>query len=208
MISIVIPTVPGREEFYERCVKAYREHTSGEYEIVTEYDHPSVGLAWQAGAEKCRGDYIHLTADDIEPRPGWHAPAVEAVRLGFIPAPQVYDPSGMPQSHPLPGVVSPDWSPVQMSALPFCSRPQWEKIAPLLVCHYYTDDFFSWRAAQAGWRSRLRTGYSFTHWWAQHRRGAGMSEPERMRHDAGLYQEARRRVEAGQWTEPWPEAGR
>lgn len=208
-ISVIVPTVQGREDHLVRCTEAYTRLAEGNYdlELIVEHDHRSCGLGWQAGAEKSHGDFIHLTDDDIEPRPGWHAPAIEAVRQGFIPAPQVYDPAGYPQSHPQVGVVSPDWTTVHMSALPFCSRAQWEKIAPLCTIHYFSDDFFSVRAHQAGWRPRLRTGYAFTHWWAQVKRGAGMSEPDRMRNDQALFQEALRRVAAGQWTEPWPADG-
>lgn len=209
-ISVIVPTVDGREDHLERCVTAYHTLAPGNYqlELLIERNHRSCGLAWQAGAERSRtGDFIHLTDDDIEPRPDWHAPAIEAVERGFIPAPQVYDPNGYPQSHPCVGSVAPDWTPVHMSALPFCSRQQWEKITPLMTSHYFTDDFFSFRANQAGWMPRLRIGYAFTHWWATVRRGAGMSEPDRMRNDQALYQEAIRRVYSGQWTEPWPADG-
>jgi hypothetical protein len=139
VISVIIPTVEGREDYLERCVKAYTAHAGGGYELdlIIEHDHPSCGAGWQAGLARARGEYIHLSDDDIEPQPGWHVPAIEAVRLGFLPAPQVCDPNGHPQSHPQEGVFSPDWTPVHQSALPFASREQTEKIAPLLTCHYY-----------------------------------------------------------------------
>jgi hypothetical protein len=208
VISVIIPTVDGREDHFERCWQAYRDCAGGAYELnlIIERNHPTCGAAWQAGLDRAstRARYFHFTCDDIEPHPGWAQPAVEAADLGFLPAPQVYAPDGYPQSCPQVGVVGRDWAEVSMTALPFVSRAQLEKIVPLLTCHYYTDDWFSYRGSRQGWRSRLRTGYSFTHHWAQHLRGAGMTEGGRMQYDELLFQQARKMVEAGQWTEPWP----
>jgi hypothetical protein len=209
VISVIIPTVTGREDHFTRCISAYGTCSQGAYDLqlVVERDHPSCGAAWQAGLERAKGDYIHLTCDDIEPLPGWHVPAIEAVENGFLPAPQVYDPNGVPQSHPQPGVVGMDWAPVHMSALPFCSAGQMEKIAPLMTAHYFTDDFFSYRGIRQGWQCKLRVHYAFRHHWAQHRRGAGMSEAARMQLDQSYYIRAMEMVLAGQWNAPWPPNG-
>lgn len=209
VISVIIPTIPGREDYLAKCVAAYTACADGNYDLdlIIEHEHPSCGAGWQAGLARAGGQYIHLSDDDIVPEPGWHSPAIETVKLGLLPAPLVCDPNGYPQSHPQEGVFAPDWTPVHMAALPFASAAQMGKIAPLLCCHYFTDDFVSWRGARAGWPTVLRSGYRFTHWWAQAGRGAGMTQEQRMVHDRGLYEEARRRVEAGQWTEPWPPNG-
>src|SRR5271156_4394206 len=181
-ISVIIPTVTGREASYARCLAGYVSNAPGSYEleVVKVLDLPSCGLGWQAGWERCAGDYVHLTCDDIEPRPGWHAPAIEAVERGFLPAPQVYGPGGDPQSLPFwGGGPGPDWTPVAMSALPFASRRQMGRIAPLMTAHYFTDNFFSFRGIRAGWQVKLRPGYCFTHYWEQHKRGAGVPETVR-----------------------------
>ena len=47
-------------------------------------------------------------------------------------------------------------------------------------------------------------GYAFLHHWAQHRRGAGMTQDERQAHDRDLYAQACAMVQAGEWREPWP----
>ncbi len=170
-----------------------------------EHDRPTCGLGWHMGAKRATGDYLHFTCDDIEPSAGWWEPAIEAVEAGYIPAPQVYGADGMPQSHPVWGQASPDWSQVYMTSLPFVSREQFAAIVPLLTCHYFTDDWFSFRAERAGWPTRLRAGYAFTHHWASVKRGAQCgSEAACMVNDEQLYQQARRMVEAGEWTEPWP----
>jgi hypothetical protein len=207
LISVIIPTVTGREDHYRRCFDGYWDQTANDLQMISELNHASCGLAWQAGLARATGDYIHLTCDDIVPNQGWDLPAIEAVDAGYLPAPQVCDPSGYPQSHPQVGVLGADWAPVYMSALPFASAAQMEKIVPLLTTHYFSDDWVSWRGQRAGWPVRLRSGYAFTHHWAQHRRGAGMSEADRMNHDRILYHQAQTMADAGQWTEPWPTEG-
>lgn len=209
-ISIIIPTVTGREDHLERCILAYTRLAEDAYtpEVIIEHNHPTCGLAWQAGWEKSTGDYIHLTDDDIEPRLGWHQPALNAVNRGYLPAPLVFDPSGTPRSWPVVGQIGEDWEPVHMSALPFASREQMEKIAPLFTAHYYTDDFFSTRGIMAGYPCVLRTGYVFTHWYAQVKRGAGMSESDRMSLDKQLYNQAMEMVKVGKWNQPWPPDGK
>lgn len=212
VISVVIPTVDGRESYFEQCWRAYARHAEQdgyELDLVTERNHPTCGMAWHYGLSRVslRAQYIHLTCDDIVPRPEWHHQAVEAADQGFLPAPQVYDPNGVPQSHPQPGVAGQDWTAVHMSALPFASVRQMEKIVPLFTAHYFTDDFFSWRGQRAGYPCRLRTGYAFTHYWAQHKRGAGMTENERMAYDHGLFRMAQQMVEEGKWNGPWPAGG-
>lgn len=209
VISVIIPTIEGREAYLDKCVAAYTSHAEGNYELdlIIEHDHPSCGAGWQAGLERAKGEFIHLSDDDIEPLPGWHAPAVEAARLGFLPAPQVCDPNGYPQSRPEEGKFGADWTPVDMSSLPFATAAQVEKIAPLMTCHYFTDDWFSWRGAQAGWPTVLRAEYRFRHWWAQTKRGAGMTQEQRMEHDRALFKKAMAMAEAGHWNAPWPPNG-
>ncbi len=215
LISVVIPTVPGREVILDRVLAAYGTEVQGrsffahaDLEVIVERGHPTVGCAWQAGAEKATGDYIHLGNDDCEPHPCWWEPAVEACEAGFIPSPMVYDPNGFPQGLPEWGKIAPDWTPVHCAMIPFMSREQWEKIRPLALIHYSSDNFFTYRADRAGYPCRLRTGYSFVHHGASPGRGAGMSEAARMAHDEPLYWMAVNKAEAGQWTEPWPPGGR
>lgn len=206
LISVVLPTITGREDHYARCAGAYRARTTADCEVITEWGHASVGLAWQTGAEKARGDYIHLTCDDLEPLDDWDTPAVAAVGRGCIPAPKVTDArDGSLQSRPVWGREFADGTDCGITLIPFMSRVQWEAIQPLFTGHYYTDDFISFRARQAGWPSLMCNGYAFLHHWAQPGRGAGMTENERMVHDQQLYFRAQAMVLAGNWTAPWPE---
>src|SRR5215471_21202608 len=123
LFSVVLPTVDGREELYERVRDAYLASLAGRHpvEILVQRNMPTVGCAWQAGAERAAGDFIHLGNDDCEPHPGWWEPAVEACEAGFLPSPQVYAPDGYPQGLPAWGKVAPDWMPVHCAMIPFLS---------------------------------------------------------------------------------------
>jgi hypothetical protein len=205
VISIIIPTVPGREDHYERCVAAYAAVTAADHEMLTEYDHPTVGLAWQAGAERAAGDHLHFTCDDLEPLPGWDQAALAASAAGTVPAPKVTDArTGALQSWPAWGQEHADGTDAGFSAIPFLTRPMWEAVRPLFTGHYYTDDFISYRARAAGWPPLFCNGYAFRHHWAQHRRGAGMTQDERQAYDLDLYNQAAAMADAGTWHEPWP----
>lgn len=57
LISVIVPTVDGREDHLERCVRTYTELAAGNYELqlIIERNHPTCGLGWQAGSEKAEG---------------------------------------------------------------------------------------------------------------------------------------------------------
>jgi hypothetical protein len=211
VISVIIPTVPGREKLFEVVRGAYLLYGAGDQalEVIVEYDHPTVGCAWQAGAEKAQGDYIHMGNDDCQPQPGWFEHAVEAVNRGFLPSPTVRSQDGVWQSLPKWGHETPDWTPVECATIPFLGRRQWEAVQPLLTSHYYSDNFITYRAVAAGWPCVLRKGYAFIHHWAQERRGAGMgSQGVRDAYDKRLFSIAQNMVERGFWDKPWPSGGR
>jgi hypothetical protein len=209
LISIVIPTVTGREDHFERCREAYRTRTAARYEILAEKDHATCGLAWQAGADRSTGDYLHFTCDDLEPLAGWDTAAIACTDAGAAPAPKVTDArNGALQSRPTWGQEFPDGIDTGMSLVPFLTRQMWEAVRPLFVAHYDTDTFISFRAREAGWIPVMCNGYAFLHHWAQVRRGANMgSDQIRMVHDQVLYEQAVAMVRAGTWFTPWPPDG-
>jgi hypothetical protein len=208
-VSIVIPTVTGREDHFERCREAYRTRTAAPYEILAELDHATCGLAWQAGAQRATGDYIHLTCDDLEPLAGWDTAAITCADAGSAPAPKVTDArNGALQSRPSWGQEFPDGIDTGMSLIPFLTRQMWEAVQPLFTAHYSTDTFISFRAREAGWIPVMCNGYAFLHHWAQVRRGANKgSDQIRMVHDEVLYEQAVAMVRAGTWDRPWPPDG-
>jgi hypothetical protein len=177
-ISIIVPTVDGREDHLERCLDAYKA-TTEDYEIIVYRNRPACGIAWQEGAEVFKGDYLHFTADDLEPHEGWAEAAMRSADDDIIPLDTLYN------QH---GVLDPLGPLTQgCSRVPFCTRAQWEKIGPMIPLHYYTDNWFSHKAKQAGYLIRETSGYTFTHHWAMPHRGAGMNPQARMIYDEQMF---------------------
>ena len=58
MISVIVPTVVGREDHYARCVAAYERTAGDRIEIITIRDRPTCGLAWNEGAAQAKGDAV------------------------------------------------------------------------------------------------------------------------------------------------------
>lgn len=169
-VAVVIPTIKGREEDLRRCLVGY-ENTCPDAEIYIEAGYPSCGEAWIAGAERAveRGfDYIHFTADDLEPHEGWLEPAVESVEKDFIPSPVVFHPDGTLESAGLMGFgcyTGPhhDGMLVEGTTVPFLRRDMWERIGMIPV-HYCTDLWVSHQGRKYGWETVLRTSMEFTHY--------------------------------------------
>jgi hypothetical protein len=181
-ITVVIPTVKGREHHLTRCMSAY-DATYPNCELIIVRDKPACGIAWQIGADKSSGDYIHFTADDLAPHEGWAEAAIHGADQGTLPAPKIIN--GITGNEDELGPVRPDGF---FTRIPFCSRAQWEKIGPMIPIHYYTDNWFSWRGFQEGYESVEATGYTFTHFWAQEGRGTpNQTESGRMAEDAEAY---------------------
>ena len=185
MVSIVVPTVSGRERHLEACLSAYDRYTT-DFEVHVIMGRPTCGEAWLAGADQAAGDYLHFSADDLEPLAGWWQAAVWTADNGHLPAPRILKADGTLETcggtdgfQELPNGHLTDFP-----RIPFMTRLQWELIRPrvegfLAGAHYFTDNAVGW----AGPRTVVTRGYSFVHHWAQPGRGAGMSEPDRMRHD-------------------------
>ena len=184
LISIVVPTITGREHWLERFKVAYAAHTEDYELIVVPNDGQPVGVGWQAGAEKATGKYLHLTNDDCEPLPGWWQAAVEVADRGETPAGPVLNSDGTVDSLGEWGerTERPDGTPTVLTRIPFCSMEQWELIGPMLPIHYFSDDWFSWRAIQAGVQPVICNQYRFYHYWAQEGR-----VDARMAADGGAY---------------------
>ena len=199
MLTIVIPTIAGREEYLERAVKGYDERTSGRHQLLVIPEAPTCGIAWQRGAELALAagtDYIHFGADDVVPDWNWNVPLQEAVDQGFIPCnstivpieesldPETYMPiAGAPfgreqffERTPSSSAEVPDWYAVtddaEYPAGPFFSPAQWERIGPMIPTTYGTDKWFGLRAKQAGFPVVARHGARIYHYVANAGRGA------------------------------------
>jgi hypothetical protein len=176
-VAVVIPTISGRAEHLARCLDAYRR-TAPNAQIIIERGHPSCGAAWIAGAAAAgEFDYLHFTADDLEPHDGWLQVAVETVDAGYIPAPLVNHPGGELESAGLLGFgcyrgPHADWQLIEGTTVPFLTRQMWEAIG-MAPIHYCSDLLVSTIGRRHGWETAIRTEMRFTHHTAQAGRNYG-----------------------------------
>ena len=167
MISVVIPTIPGREHLLEQTISRFEQ--SADVEIIVAANHPSCGQAWNAGAEQATGEFLLLGADDLTPDDGWAEAAMNAAARGVYPAPWIVRRDGSTEccgtlgSGLLLTDQARDGLPVCSSPVPFMRREMWEHVGPSLPGHYYSDDWLGYRARLAGLSVQVRRGYRFTH---------------------------------------------
>lgn len=159
MISVVIPTITGRESWLRRSVQAYHQ-TTPNVEIIVIANEPSCGHAWIEGCKRSTGRYVHFTADDITPKESWWGQAVGSCDRGAVPLANVRTPGGAPAwcNSPLG-----DMGLVRNVLVPFLSREQLALGGWLLPIHYGSDDWVSYRAVQLGLPLDECPAYVLTH---------------------------------------------
>lgn len=166
-VSVVIPTVTGREEWLEQCVKAYGE-TTPDAEVIVVTDRASCGIAWGVGAAQATGEYIHFTADDLAPLPGWWEAAVEVVDEGKLPAAnvltaQLTDGDWDPNSSMDCNVFLHDGFRAPNVLVPFFNRAIWDLGDWVIPIHYGSDDWITYLADFRGIEIEATHRYRFTH---------------------------------------------
>jgi hypothetical protein len=162
VISVIVPTIKGREEWLKRCIEAYGD-TCPDIQLVVIRNRTACGIAWIEGATQATGDYLHFTADDLVPQPGWWEAAVAATSRGALPAATVLTDgldvrSRMNCTVPLqPGVAPPN------VLVPFFGRAQFDLGGWLVPIHYGSDDWVTFLACKRGIELELAPGYAFEH---------------------------------------------
>lgn len=168
MISIVVPTVTGREHWLERCLTAYQTTLRDrDHELIVVKDRPSCGVAWNTGIGRAKGTYIHLSADDLEPVGDWWVPAMESADRGELPSARILNTDGTLQSCGTDHLEHEDGEEAVVARVPFATREQFDKIGPMMNEQYMGDYWFSHRGRQCGYRSVVRREYCFFHHYAQ-----------------------------------------
>ena len=174
-LSIVMPTIPGRDTELARSMGAYQRLTPNiEIEWVVERGHPNCGAAWNAGVTKCTGDIIHMGADDIEPETNaWFPAAMQAINQGNIPLGLVRE--------DVVGTFGRDFARVVI-----CKREWWQNVPDI---HYWSDNAFTDLMQAAGHEPTVVEGFDFYH----RRSMIGRDESTaRLHRDYHVYLEQRR----------------
>lgn len=165
MLSVVVPTISGREESLARTIASYETTLEGvDYELVVVKDEPTWPRACNVGYIQSVGDIIHWTADDLEAAPGWYADIPAFLENDEVPAPAVYD-------YRLGGNLAnaedgQDGDPTWFTRVPLCRRDQAERIGLWPEIIYYADVWFSEKARAVGIETRLLHSYAFVHHWS------------------------------------------
>jgi len=168
-VSVVIPTIAGRESLCDSTVAAFRATVpTDDLQVIVVRERPTIGRAWNDGAEAADNEYLMLAADDVIPHPGWYEAAVEATERGCYPAPRIEKVDGSLLATGSMGggwllTDCADWAPVVSSQFPFLRRYWWREMGPCLDVHYYADDYLAARARAAGINVAYRAGYRLTH---------------------------------------------
>jgi hypothetical protein len=147
-LSIVMPTIPGREDELARSVEAYERLTPVPIEWIVERGHTVCGTAWNAGALKATGDILHIGSDDLEPETdAWFPAALSAIEQDLVPV-------GWVREDEL-GVFGRDFCRV-----PICRREWWQDVPPI---HIWSDNAFTELMIAGGHMPRVADGFDFYH---------------------------------------------
>ena len=169
-LTVVVPTITGREESLQRTLDSYEATLEGvDSEIVVIQDAPTWPDACNLGFKKAEGDVIHFTADDLEALPGWwdHASKALQERPNELPAPRVYDFLPPPEGRWMNEEDGPDGAIPLFTRIPIFTREQGEKIGPWPAIVYYADYWVSEKARTLGIETHMVHGYDFVHHWCQ-----------------------------------------
>lgn len=164
-ISIILPTISGREESREKMAQAYRDRTPGHViEVISPKDYPCWPAACNVGQGLAKYDILHFGADDLEPLDGWAEPMLAALAASEIPAPQLWDfvPGGTPVNEAADG--GPGAIPT-FTRVPALTREMAERIDRWPEIPYYADNWVSDKGRLVGYETRVMGGYGFVHHW-------------------------------------------
>lgn len=166
LISIVCPTITGREHWLEKALDSIRRTLPG-FEWLVYKDHPTCGIGWNLGISEASGDYILLFADDLEAHPGWWQAGVESLERGEIPCPRILNPDGTLQSCGTFAEEAEDGTPSVVARVPFLTKEMAKAMYPVMENHYMGDHWITWKGEQLGWPTLVNRGVVFTHHFAQ-----------------------------------------
>jgi hypothetical protein len=174
-ISIIVPTITGREEWLVKCLKGYKL-TAPDAEVIVVKDAPSCAEGWEDGAEQASGKYLHFTADDIIPAYDWWQAPIEMLDKGIVPVANVYEDGRRFLCETPMGLKV---------MIPFLTRAMLKIGGWFLPIHDGSDDWITYRAWRLGLPIQFCPSYVIHHYIAPEGR-----RPERRARDLTTLEEA------------------
>ena len=192
-LSVIVPTVPGRDASLERMrdsILATTPHPV-EFMVMTGYDN--AGRAWNEGCERATAPIILLSADDLDYAPGWWEACTAVLERGAIPCPVLmqpcggFEPTGEGWYEDSAGtrgngehVHLADGEASFATVIPIFTREMLDRVMPVGEVHYFSDDWFSMNARAAGIQLVVARGFVVWHHLAMAgRHGAARSDQDR-----------------------------
>ena len=174
-VAVVIPTIPGREMLLAQTEAAYSASRGVEVRLYVVNGAQTIGEGWQAGREAVAAatllpDFVHLSADDVEPTPYALQAACNRADagMGVYPSPRITNPDGtlhscgtlgagmlMPEVH--------DGHPAGSSPFPLLHTARLAQIPPIPPIHYYADDWMAVRARRLGLTVEVCRAFELRH---------------------------------------------
>jgi len=170
-LTVVLPTITGREESLQETIDSYDQTLVGEdYDIIVIQDGPTWPDACNEGYEKSDSPYVLFGADDLDALEGWwqFGKAALIERPKELPAPRVYDNHGPEGTRQWANAIDgEDYELTHFTRVPLMSREQWEIVGVWPSIGYYADMWVSEKAKTLGIRTRMVHGFDFFHRWSQ-----------------------------------------
>lgn len=183
MISVVIPTIDGREHWLERAQASIAD-TTPSYEFLVYRNLPTCGAGWNVGIIEAKGEYILLFADDLEAHPGWWEAGIDSLDVNVIPCPRILNPDGTLQSCGTFSEEADDGTPSVVARVPFLTRHMAQTMHPIFENHYMGDHWITWRGKLLGWPTLVNRSMVFTHHFAMEGRIDTLSSDVKAYHRA------------------------
>ena len=188
-LTVIVPTIPGRERWLRRMVRSVHRTAPG-VELVRVRGFGNCGDAWADGIRKATRRFVWFAADDFQmTEPGWWLDPLRIASSGAVPAPLIFHTDGTVQS--CGGAwqkLEPDGDVTAYSRAPLIQRAWWELAEPWPAgLHYYTDALLCDRLGQHGIRTVVCQSFAFTH----HLAAEGRHDESIRRRDETVYGRAR-----------------
>lgn len=171
-LTLVVPTIDGRELSLQRTLRSYSTNTSMPYVVKVGHNYSSIGKAWADILPELTTDIAHLGTDDVtaesrwakEIRWEWDEHAGLAVPL------MMRMPGETLESHGAWGVMHADRTEVPWCGVPIIPRCCYEECARALALTDYPQNFSDNVLCDVlrahGHPLIARPNYRLGHWWA------------------------------------------